>query len=150
VDFPSWKSRTFQQASNKFGSLSISDNGKLVGLEGMLVATKIDLSDVSNNSGSPKEILEEETVFYHDNSHIADVKGNGQNMLVATQCKSEDNDAYDDQIKEDARIVSKPKAALFKGEDDEPMAPQDSTIIFKKNSIVSNISTSIDLSKREI
>jgi hypothetical protein len=51
VDFPSWKSRTFQQASNKFGSLSISDNGKLVGLEGMLVATKIDLSDVSNNSG---------------------------------------------------------------------------------------------------
>jgi hypothetical protein len=102
------------------------------------------LSDVSINNGSPKEILEEETVFYHD------VKGNGQNMLVATQCKSEDNDAYDDQIKEDARIVSKPKAALFKGEDDEPMAPQDSTIIFKKNSIVSNISTSIDLSKREI
>ena len=68
----------------------------MVGLEGMLVATNIDLSDVSINNGSPKEILEEETVLCHDDSHIADVKGNGQNMLVATQCKSEDNDAYDD------------------------------------------------------
>ena len=115
----------------------------------MLVATKIDLSDVSINNGSPKEILEEETVLCHDDSHIADVKGNGQNMLVATQCKSEDNDAYDDKMKEDARIVSKPKMALFKKEeDDEPMAPQDSIIIFKKNSNVSNISTSIDFSKR--
>jgi len=94
--------------------------------------------------------LEEETVLYHDDSHIADVKGNGQNMLVATQCKSEDNDAYDDQMKEDARIVSKPKMALFEGEDDVPMAPQHSTIIFKKNSNVSNISTSIDLSKKNM
>jgi hypothetical protein len=33
------------------------------------------------------------------------------------------------------------------GEYDEPMAPQDSTIIFNKNSNLSNISTSIDLSK---
>ena len=74
--------------------------------------------------------MEEETVLHLDNSHIADVNGNGQNMLVATQCKSEDNDAYDDQMKEDARIVSKPKAALFKGEDDEPLTPQDSTSIF--------------------
>ena len=85
-----------EQASNKFGSLSISDNGKLVGLEGMLVATKIDLSDVSIDNGSSKKISEEETVLYHDDSHIADVKSNGQNMLVATQCKSDDNDAYDD------------------------------------------------------
>ena len=88
--------------------------------------------------------------MYHDDSHIADVKGNGQNMLVATQCKSEDNDAYDDQMKEDARIVSKPKMALFEGEDDVPMAPQHPTIIFKKNSNVSNISTSIDLSKKNM
>ena len=33
---------------------------------------------------------------------------------------------------------------------DEPMAPQDSAIIFKKNSNVSNISTSIDLSKKNM
>ena len=63
------------------------------------------MSDVSINNGSHKEILEEETVLHLDNSHIADVNGNGQNMLVATQCKSKDNDAYDDQMKEDARIV---------------------------------------------
>ena len=70
--------------------------------------------------------MEEETVLYHDDSHIADVKSNGQNMLVATQCKSKDNDAYDDEMKEDARIVSKPRTALFQGgEDDEPIAPQD-------------------------
>ena len=47
-------------------------------------------------------------------------------LLFATQCKSEDNDAHDDDMKEDARIVSKPRTALFQeGEDDEPIAPQD-------------------------
>jgi hypothetical protein len=127
-----------EQASNKFGSLFISDNGKLVGPEGMLVATKIDLSDVSINNGSSKEILEEETVLYHDDSRITEVKSNGQNMLVTTQCKSEDNDAYDDDMKEDARIVSKLRTALFQGgEDDEHIASQD--VYGDMSSDISNI-----------
>jgi hypothetical protein len=87
----------------------------------MLLATKTDLT-VSFN-----EILEGKTLLYHDVSHSADVKGNGgQNMLVATQCKSKDNDADDEQMKEDARIEPKPRTALFKGrEDDEPMTHRD-------------------------
>ena len=40
-----------EQDSNKSGSLIIYDSGKLVGLEGMLFAAKIDLSDVSINNG---------------------------------------------------------------------------------------------------
>ena len=103
----------------------VSNNVTLIGREHMLVATKSDLTDVSINNGSFKEILEGKPVLYHDVSHVADVKGNGRNMLVATQCKSKDNDADDDQMKEDARIEPKPRTALFKErEDDEPMDPQ--------------------------
>jgi len=103
----------------------VSNNVTLIGREHMLVATKSDLTDVSINHGSFKEILEGKPVLYHDVSHVADVKGNGRNMLVATQCKSKDNDADDDKMKEDARIEPKPRTALFKErEDDEPMDPQ--------------------------
>jgi hypothetical protein len=117
----------------------VSNNVTLIGREHMLLATKSDLT-VSFN-----EILEGKTLFYHDVSHSADVKGNGgQNMLVATQCKSKDNDADDEQMKEDARIEPKPRTALFKGrEDDEPMDPQN--IHANKSSINLNIAANNSL-----
>ena len=80
--------------------------------------------------------------MYHDVSHVADVKGNERNMLVTIQCKSKDNDADDDQMKEDARIEPKPRTALFKeGEDDEPMASQN--IPVENSCPVSNMVTGL-------
>jgi hypothetical protein len=117
----------------------VSNNVTLIGREHMLLATKSDLT-VSFN-----EMLEGKTLLYHDVSHSADVKGNGgQNMLVATQCKSKDNDADDEQMKEDARIEPKPRTTLFKGrEDDEPMDPQN--IHANKSSINLNIAANNSL-----
>jgi hypothetical protein len=54
-------------------------------------------------------------------------------------------------IKKPVEITPKPRTALFQGgEDDEPMAPQASAIIFRKNSNVSNISIPIELLKNNL
>ena len=54
-------------------------------------------------------------------------------------------------IKKPVEITPKPRTALFQGGHvDEPMAPQASAIIFRKNSNVSNISIPIELLKNNL
>jgi hypothetical protein len=54
-------------------------------------------------------------------------------------------------MKKPVEIMPKPRTALFQGrEDDEPMAPQESAIIFMKNSNMSNISIPIELLKNNM
>ena len=109
-----------KQSPNKFGSLSIIDDGNLVASEGKLAATyKVDSSIISINNDPSKEILETDPILYHDGPYIVDLKDNGQIMHIAT------NDPANYRINEAIDNNSKPWTALFQGgEDDEPMVHQ--------------------------
>ena len=112
--------KMLKQSPNKFGSLSIIDDGNLVASEGKLAATyKVDSSIISINNDPSKEILETDPILYHDGPYIVDLKDNGQIMNVAT------NDPANYRINEAIGSNSKPRTALFQGgEDDEPMVHQ--------------------------
>ena len=112
--------KMLKQSPNKFGSLSIIDDGNLVASEGKLAATyKVDSSIISINNDPSKEILETDPILYHDGPYIVDLKDNGQIMHVAT------NDPANYRINEAIGSNSKPRTALFQGgEDDEPMVHQ--------------------------
>ena len=115
--------KMLKQSPNKFGSLSIIDDGNLVASEGKLAATyKVDSSIISINNDPSKEILETEPILYHDGSYIVDLKDNGQIMHVAT------NDPANYRINEAIDNISKPRTTLLRGgENDEPMAGQNNS-----------------------